>query len=506
MEAVRAMIEGVLALEPAADALEFAGRWSTWGQLAGAKTALQSHLASLGRAGRVAVLMRNRPEILCATLACIAEEQCLVTINPVYPDDQVAEDLARVATPVIIASTQDWGRSAVAAAAAASGALCLEIGSAPDFPVRVRSEASGPLAEFPGAFAPGVAVEMLTSGTTGKPKRIPLEVKAYEKALLGAALFEGGRKADDPPQLRSGTTILTNPFAHTSGLMASVGFVLAGRKACLLERFKVADFIDALKRHRPKVAGGPPAALRMLMDARPDPDTFSSLLAFRTGTAPLDPDLADAFYEAYGVPVLQNYGATEFGGVAGWTMADFKAHRRDKRGSVGRLNPGLEGRAVDPDTHEPLEPGRPGVLQLKGSRIGDGVSWLTTTDLAIVDADLFLFILGRADNAIIRGGFKVHPEDVIKVLQDHPAVLEAAVVGIADARLGQVPVAACILRSGVAAIEEELLAFARGRLAPYQTPTRLKIVEDLPRTTSMKVSQPELRALFAADQKEGETA
>ncbi len=506
MEAVREMIEGVLALEPAEDALEFSGRWTTWGQLAGAKAALQRHLAPLGQGGRVAVLMRNRPEIVCATLACIAEGQCLVTINPIYPDDQVAEDLVQVATPVIIATAQDWGRPAVAAAAEASGALCLEIGSTADLTVRVRSEPSGPLPNFPRAFAPGVAVEMLTSGTTGKPKRVPLEAAAYEKALLGAALFEGGRKPDDPPQLRSGTSILTNPFAHTSGLMGSVGFVLSGRKACLLERFKVADFVDALKRHRPKVAGGPPAALRMLMDARPDPDTFSSLLAFRTGTAPLDPDLADAFYDAYGVPVLQNYGATEFGGVAGWTMGDFKMHRLDKRGSVGRLNPGLEGRAIDPDTHEPLEPGRPGVLQLKGSRIGDGLNWLTTTDLAIVDEDLFVFILGRADNAIIRGGFKVHPEDVIKALQDHPAVLEAAVVGIADPRLGAVPVAACVLRTGAAATEEELLIFARSRLAPYQTPTQLKVVAELPRTTSMKVSQPELRALFAADHKEGETA
>jgi long-chain acyl-CoA synthetase len=506
MKAVRETIEGVLALEPAADALEFAGRWITWGQLADAKAALQRHLAPLGEGGRVAVLMRNRPEIVCATLACIAEGQCLVTINPVYPDDQVAQDLTEVKTPVIIASAQDWARPPVAAAAMASGALCLEIGSAADMPVRVRSQASRPLPDFQQAFAPGVAVEMLTSGTTGRPKRIPLDATAYEKSLLGAALFEGGRNASDPPQLRSGTGIMTNPFAHTSGLMGVVGFALSGRKACLLERFKTADFIDALKRHRPKVAGGPPAALRMLMDARPDPDTFSSLLAFRTGTAPLDPDLADAFYEAYGVPVLQNYGATEFGGVAGWTMGDFKAHRLDKRGSVGRLNPGLEGRAVDPDTHQPLEPGSPGVLQLKGSRIGDGVNWLTTTDLAVVDADLFVFVLGRADNAIIRGGFKVHPEDVVKALQDHPAVLEAAVVGIADARLGQVPVAACMLRSGAAASEEQLLTFARGRLAPYQTPTRLKIVEDLPRTTLMKVSQVELRALFTADQKEGETA
>jgi len=505
METVRATIEAVFALDPDAEALEFEGRWISWGQLARTRAALQAQLASLGRSGRVAVLMRNRPEILCATLACIAEGQCLVTINPVYPDDRVAEDLSDAAAPVIIASSQDWARPGVASAATASGALCLEVSLDESTPVRVRGGPARPLASFPRALAPGVAVEMLTSGTTGRPKRVPLKATAFERALLGAALFEGGRKADDPPQLRSGVSLLTNSFAHTSGLSASVNFVLAGRKACLLDRFKVSEFVDALRRHRPKVAGAPPAALRMLMDARPDPDVFSSLAALRTGTAPLDPDLADAFYDLYGVPVLQNYGATEFGGVAGWTMADFKAHRLDKRGSVGRLNPGLEGRAIHPDTHEPLEPGVAGVLQLKGGRIGDGVNWLTTTDLAMVDADGFVFILGRADNAIIRGGFKVHAEDVVKALQAHPAVLEAAVVGIADTRLGQVPVAACVLRAGVAASADELLAFARGGLAPYQVPAQLKIVAELPRTNSMKVSQPDLRALFTTSD-EGETA
>ena len=506
MEVVRATIDGVLALEPATDALEFEGRWMTWGQLARAKSELERHLAPLGRSGRVAVLMRNRPEIVGAILACISQGQCLVTINPVYPDDQVAEDLLDVEAPVIIACSRDWQRAGVRATALATGALCLEVRVDEEASVRLEGGPSQPLASFRRAFAPGVAVEMLTSGTTGRPKRIPLRADAYEKALLGAALFEGGRKADDPPQLRSGVSLLSNSFAHISGLMSSVNFVLAGRKACLLDRFKVSEYVDALRRHRPKVAGAPPAALRMLMDARPDPDVFSSVLAFRTGTAPLDPDLADAFYETYGVPVLQNYGATEFGGVAGWTMADFKEHRVDKRGSVGRLNPGVEGRAVDPETKAPLAPGDAGVLQLKGKSIGGGADWVTTTDLAVVDDDGFVFILGRSDSAIIRGGFKIHPEDVIQALEAHPAVREAAVVGVPDARLGQVPVAACVLAADGAVTEEDLLQFVRGRLAPYQVPTRLKILVDLPRTVSMKVSQPDLRALFANDGQEGSEA
>ena len=503
MEIVREKIEEILAIDPAADAVEFQGAWITWGQISRIKHELERYLAALGPSGRVAVLMRNRPEILCSTLACIGQSQCLVTINPVYPEDRVAEDLRDAQAPVVIASTPDWERNSVAEAMLASGALCLEVRLDADTPVIVRQEARASFSAFPRAFAENVAVEMLTSGTTGKPKRVPLKTADYQQSLLGAAAFERGRSNDDAPRLRSGVTILSNSFAHTSGLSSSLNVVLGGRKSCLLEKFRVEDFVDALTRHRPRVAGAPPAALRMLMDAKPPLDTFSSLVAMRTGTAPLDPDLADAFYETYGVPVLQNYGATEFGGVAGWTMSDFKEHRTDKRGSVGRLNPELEGRAVNPDTNLPLEPGEPGILQLKGAKIGDGVSWVTTTDFAKVDADRFVFILGRADNAIIRGGFKIHPDDVKKAIETHPDVVEAAVVGMPDPRLGKVPVAACVLRPGSSVSADDILLFARGQLAAYQVPVQLKLLDDLPRTNLLKISQVDLLALLSNEKQQG---
>lgn len=501
MEVVRETIEAVLALDPAADAVEFEKRWVSWGVLATVKSALEQHLTGLGPDGRVAVLMRNRPEIVCAVLACIGQRQCLVTINPVYPDDRVVEDIQGASAPIIIASAADWARQSVADGMLASGALCLEVALDSENPVRVRQQSSSPLKSFPRAFAPGVAVEMLTSGTTGKPKRIPLLAADYEKALLGAAAFERGRSPQDAAKLRSGVSLLTNSFAHTSGLSASINVILSGRKACILDKFRVEDFADAIRRHRPKVAGAPPAALRMLMDANLPADTFSSLTAFITGTAPLDPALADAIYETYGVPVLQHYGATEFGGVAGWSLDDFKLYHKTKRGSVGRLNPGIEGRAADPETGEPVAPGEAGVLQLKGKRIGNGQDWLTTTDFAKVDADGFVFILGRADNAIIRGGFKVHPDDVRKALEAHPEVVEAAVTGISDRRLGQVPVAACVTKSGATVSVEDLLVFARSQLAPYQVPVQLKIVTELPRTSLLKVSLPDLAALFVSEAK-----
>lgn len=506
METVRKTIDGVLSVDPDAEAIEYCGEWFTWRQLAAVKAALETHLKGLGPNGRVAVLMRNRPEIVCAALAVIGQDQCLVTVNPVYPDDKVIDDLAQAQTPIIIASSADWERTAVASAMPLGGALCLEVRMDSTEPVLVRQGNATPLPEFVRAFSPGVAVEMLTSGTTGKPKRIPLKASDFEKSLLAAAAFESKRSEKDEPMLRSGVSLVTNSMAHTSGLSGVVNVILSGRKICLFEKFSVDEFIAAIRRHRPKVAGAPPAALRMIYDARPPADTFSSLAALRTGTAPLDPDLADAFYETYGVPVLQNYGATEFGGVAGWTMADFKEHRVDKRGSVGRISPGIEGRIVDPDTLAPFEAGADGVLQLKGARIGDGINWLTTTDLARLDADNFLYILGRADNAIIRGGFKIHADDVQKGLEQHPDVVEAAVVGIPDRRLGQVPVAACVLSKGSSVSAEEILKFARGVLAPYQVPVRLEVVAELPRTQMLKVSQPDVKALFMNDNATGDVS
>src|ERR1700760_1480241 len=103
---------------------------------------------------------------------------------------------------------------------------------------------------------PGIAVEMLTSGTTGTPKRIPLELARFEKSLIGAMVYDRDRKSDDPPKLRSGVQLLTGPFVHIGGLWALFTVVLAGRRSCLLEKFDVREWHAAVKQYRPKVSGG----------------------------------------------------------------------------------------------------------------------------------------------------------------------------------------------------------------------------------------------------------
>jgi len=497
------MIRATLSIDPAAPALEFERRWHSWGELDDTAQAVSSALDSLelGIGTRVGTLMRNRPELAAVLIALFSSGRCLATLNAHSPDEALAADIERIQSPVIVGLAADLARPAVRAALARSNAAVLILTGDVTKPVLLDTELRGDRAQWSKSEAPDIAIEMLTSGTTGTPKRIPLPYRNLEKALLGAAAYEKGRNASDAPVLRSGVQIVSAPMAHIAGVTAVMNNILAGRRICLLDKFSVEGFRDAVVRHRPKVAGAPPSALRMILDANIPREDLSSLMAYRTGTAPLDPDLADAFYERYGIPVLQNYGATEFaGGAAGWTLDDFKAFWKSKRGSVGRINPGLEARIVDPESGVVLAPDVEGLLEMRGANIGDGNTFVRTTDLAVLDADGFLFIKGRHDGAIIRGGFKILPPDLIKALEQHPAIREAGVVGLADERLGQVPAAAYILKTGATApTQDELKNFLRERLMPYQIPVKLMAVDDFPRTPSLKISQPALKALLETD-------
>jgi acyl-CoA synthetase (AMP-forming)/AMP-acid ligase II len=337
---------------------------------------------------------------------------------------------------------------------------------------------------------------MLTSGTTGTPKRIPLARSTFTHSVLDYLTFEK-EGVGAGARLRSGVQFLTAPFGHVGGLGRLLMAVMTGRKACLFERFEADAFRQAIVRHRPKVVSGPPTVLRMLLDANTPREDLKSLVAFRCGMAPLDPDLADEFTARYGITVLQNYGATEFGGgIAGWTLDDYKAHRQDKRGSVGRLNKGVEARTVDPESGQALPSSSVGLLEIRAGHIQEG-RWVRTTDLALVDAERFVWLKGRADNAIIRGGFKILPDEVARVIGSHPAVAEAAVVGLSDARLGQVPVAAMVLKPGRDQPEtHEMEAFLRERLTSYQIPVGWRIVDSLPRLETLKINTAAVKKLF----------
>lgn len=496
MSKLAELVSDIFTLDPAAPAMELDGEWWTWGDLAAIGDALEAQLdaAGLGKGARVAGVLRNRPEMAAAVIRVLSSGRCLVTLNPSLPDGRLSNDIVALKPGAIFALDEDWTRHGAIDTARKAGCLGLTLTCDRGNPVRIVPGLEHRDRSNPRAFAEDdVGVEMLTSGTTGTPKRIPLKRHSLERSIMNAAVYGGG-KAGAVPSLRDHVVLVQAPFTHIAGIFNLMNAIMAGRKVAVLPRFTVEGWVGAIERHGLKVASAPPGALRMIYDANVPKQRLASLSAFRTGTAPLDPDLADAFHERYGIPVLQNYSATEFAGAgAGWTLADYREHYPAKRGSVGRVNPGNEARVVDLATGAPLAAGVQGLLELRAPHLGDG-RWMRTTDLAVLDADNFLYIKGRTDSAIIRGGFKVFPEDVVKAIELHPAIREAAVVGLPDERLGAVPVAGFVTRSDqIAPTEQALKGMLRASLLAYQIPVRIIELPELPRTPSMKVSQPELR-------------
>jgi acyl-CoA synthetase (AMP-forming)/AMP-acid ligase II len=482
-----ARIADVLRVDAAADAIEFEGRWYPWGALAATVEAVGALVERPGT--EVGILLRNRPASVGLLLGVLAAGGCVVTVNPGRGRDRTRDDVAGLDLPVLAGAPDDLD-ALVPAGVRATRVAVDDLGS----PFDVASGEVAGRADV-GVGRPGIAVRMLTSGTTGPPKRIDLSYDTLERVLLTAKHYETNRDAG--VRLRRGVAVVNSPLVHLGGLFRVLQCISDGRSFVLLERFSVQDWADAVRRHRPATASLVPAALRMVLEADLDPADLASLRSVVSGTAPLDPDDADAFHAKYGVPVLISYAATEFGGpVAGWNIEDHRNLWSAKRGSVGRVHTGCELRVVDPISGRPLPSADAGLLEVKAGALGQ-TDWIRTTDLARVDDDGFLWILGRADQAIIRGGFKVLPDDVRRALERHPAVRGAAVISRDDRRLGAVPVAAVELRPGSGPVtSDELLAYAGTVLARYELPAEIRIVDTLPRTDSAKVDLGAVSVLF----------
>lgn len=477
-------------------AIQYGGAWTNWRRLGLLADGLQSAFeqAGLTEGAAIACALRNRPDHAAAMMGVVASGRCLVTLNALSPDLRLTADIVAARAPVLLATAEDWARPALRDAAATLGALGLCIDLERDAGVMPVSGLDAVGAGPHQPPLPGVAILMLTSGTTGTPKRVPLRADVLERQLVDA----GAARAPIAGET-IGPSLMSQSVVHIGGVWGVLGAAMSGRPFRLTERFSVAEWVAAIVELRPKASGAPPAALRMILDANVPREDLSSLVMLGAGTSPLDPAIVDEFLARYDLPVLSNYGATEFaGGVASWSLPMLRKYWTAKRGAAGRIHKSMEARVVDPATGDVLPAGIEGILELRGFAAGDGVNWIRTTDRAVLDDDRFLWIRGRADNAIIRGGFKVHPDDIVAALEAHPAVREAAVVGLPDRRLGQVPGAAVILRSSAEPPGEgELAEWVRARLIAYCVPAVIRIVDDFPRTPSMKPSGPEIVALLA---------
>jgi long-chain acyl-CoA synthetase len=465
--------------------LQCDGQWVTWGQVRALTERIDRELtaAGCGSGGRVAVVLGNRMESVAALIAIFRADRTLVTISPLQPAERLGADLVASGADYVLAPESLWREKAFADAVVELGATAFSVDGTE---VAIRTKAT----REPRDGDPAIAIEMLTSGTTGPAKRVPLGRRQLEASLSAALRHNNRPEATDKAPLTGAVGMVTLPIVHIGGLWALLQSLVAARPIVMLERFSLSGWHNAIREHNPILVGLPPPAIREVLNSDIPREDLESVRAVTSGTAPVDPVMVDAFVERYGIPILITYGATEFAGaVAGWTLKDFRASWASKKGSVGRPFPGVRLQVVD-DDGTVLPAGQTGRLQVASPQVGDSADrWVTTSDLAHIDSDGYLYIDGRADDVIVRGGFKIAPETVVRALRTHDAVADAAVAGLADARLGQIPVAAVELRSAMTATGDELRAHCRASLAAYEVPVQVFVVDELPRGAALKVDR-----------------
>jgi long-chain acyl-CoA synthetase len=474
--------------DPARPAIAFDGHWHSWGDVARVAADVRGLLAASGIApdAPVAFIPRNRPATLAALLALIADGRTIRMIYAFQSANGMARDVVRLKTAAVIADTDDLSDE-LRAVLKSEGIAAIALDGTTARAVR-GLESGQPATSISGE----PSIEILTSGTTGPPKAFAISYALLEKHFVNSALAkQQGDNAENLPPF-----LLYFPLGNISGLYSSLPMLLRGQRIVLLERFSIAGWHAYVKEHRPAHSGLPPSFVQQVLNTDIPKEDLASIKLLGVGAAPLDPTVQAAFEDHYGIPILLSYGATEFAGPVACMTAELHAEwGRKKLGTVGRAMPGAQLQVVEVDTGRILPPDEEGLLEVISPRLGP--DWIRTSDIAVIDSDGFLFLRGRADGAIIRGGFKILPESIERALMQHPDIAEAAVTGIPDARLGQVPAAAIRLKPGVTRPRvAELESHLRDHLLATHIPAKWLFCKDLPRTPSLKIDRRALQALF----------
>jgi acyl-CoA synthetase (AMP-forming)/AMP-acid ligase II len=471
--------------------IEFEGRWYSGADITGYADAIASVLQDAGVPddALVGLVVRNRLQHAAAIVGFLAAGRPVSMIYSFQSPESIGRDVERLELSAIVADREDWTADVITAAKrAGSAGVAISLTTPLVAAVPGLEECDGRRSHA--QVEPGVALQILTSGTTGPPKRQDVRTPVLERTVFSVT---SGERAPPgaPPE-----------FAYWQfggiGVCQLVAGVHNSRRIVMLERFTVDGFVNAIKTHRIKRSGVQPAVIRMLLDADVPKEDLASLEFLISASGPLDPETRDEFEEHFQIPVRLAYGATEFAGsLCAWTPGDIDRFGEAKRNSVGRPLPDTEVRVVDPEIGAELPAGEHGLLEAKVAPISP--DWIRTTDIASIDTDGFVTLHGRADGAINRGGFKILPEIVRRVLISHPAVRDACVVGVPDKRLGQVPFAAVEATPGMPVPSaDELKDLVRQALPAYNVPVDFAVVGELPRNPALKVSLPAVVALYDA--------
>jgi long-chain acyl-CoA synthetase len=420
----------------------------------------------VGAGDRVAVLLPNGVDFVAAYFGALRLGAIVVPLNPLLAAPEVEQRLA------------------------ASGASLLV-----DEPLAAGEPVAG-VARVSGGDA---AVILFTSGTSGRPKGAILT----HGGLRAAAAAAADALRFSPRDVVLGAAPFSHVLGQSTGLLSTL---LAGGAVAVVQRFEPEGTLATMTATGTTILlGVPTMCIALCQEARGRvARTARALPPIRiahVGGAAVPVEVAREFERVFGAEVYEGYGLTELSGLA----TTYVEGQRRKPGSVGMALGGTELRIVSLDG-APLGAGEIGEVQFRGPSVVpgywndpeatreslDAAGWLATGDVGYLDEEGYLFLVDRRKEMIIRGGYNVYPREVEEALYAHPAVLEAAVVGVPHETLGEEVAALVVLRAAAAATVEELQAWTKERVAAYKYPRRLALVESLPKGPTGKILKREI--------------
>ncbi len=472
---------------PGATALIDAGGPVSYGRLAGLVRAAAVELAAggVGPGDRVAIALPNATPFVASFFGALLLGAVAVPVNVLLRPREIEERLA-VASPAAL--VVDAERAAALGPLAEAGGIAvvipaagLELGPA---------EGPAPVERDPG----DPAVILFTSGTSGVSKGAVLTHGGIAVAARNAAAALGFGPAD--------VVLGAAPFSHVLGQSTGLVATLAsGGAVAIVQRFEPVQTLELMVEAGTTVLLGVPTMCIALCEAARGAARLPPLRLAHVGGAAVPIEVTREFERVFGAEVYEGYGLTEISGIA----TTYRQGQTRLPGSVGFPLGDTELRVLAPDGRR-LPAGEVGEIQFRGASVipgywrGEGAEltpvsadgWLATGDLGYADADGYLFIVDRLKEMIIRNGYNVYPREVEEVLYAHPDVLEAAVVGVPDARLGEEVVALVRLRPGAGCEADSLREWTRERVAAYKYPRHVVFVEALPTGPTGKILKREL--------------
>jgi long-chain acyl-CoA synthetase len=427
---------------------------------------------------RVGVMLPNVPYFAIAYYGVLRAGGVVVPMNVLLKERETTFYLSDPQAKAVIA-WHDFAPAAEAGAQAA-GAECILV-TPGEFEELIGG--AQPLAEPVAREDDDTAVILYTSGTTGTPKGAELTHANLRRNV--ATVVDMVHLTPDDVIL--GALPLFHAFGQTAGLNAAVA---AGSCLTLIPRFDPAKALEIIERDRVTVFEGVPTMFAAMLHSG-DRSEIGSLRLCVSGGAAMPVEVMRGFEEAFGAMVLEGYGLSETSPVASFNHPD----RERKPGSIGTPVAGVEMQLVEPGEDGVGEIAIRGHNVMKGywnrpdatAAAVDADGWFRTGDLARVDDDGYYFIVDRSKDMIIRGGYNVYPREIEEVLYEHPAVREAAVVGVPDEMLGEEVGAAIALVSGAEAEADAIRDYVKERVAGYKYPRRVWFVDELPKGPTGKI-------------------